>query len=96
MKYYSTQDQAPLATLQKAVVKGLAEDRGLYMPEHIKRLPQEFFEQMPEMSFQQIACAVADAFFGEDVEAEALKRIVCDTLAFDTPLVHVDENIYSL
>ena len=96
MKYYSTQDQAPLATLQKAVVKGLAEDRGLYMPEHIKRLPQEFFEQMPEMSFQQIACTVADAFFGEDVEAEALRRIVCDTLAFDTPLVHVDDNIYSL
>ena len=96
MKYYSTQDQAPLATLQKAVVKGLAEDRGLYMPEHIKRLPQEFFEQMPEMSFQQIACTVADAFFGEDVEAEALRHIVCDTLAFDTPLVHVDDNIYSL
>jgi threonine synthase len=33
MKYYSTNQQAPNATLHEAVVKGLASDRGLYMPE---------------------------------------------------------------
>ncbi|MBR5698774.1 MAG: threonine synthase [Prevotella sp.] len=96
MKYFSTQGHAPIATLEKAVVKGLAEDRGLYMPERIKTLPKEFFEQMPEMSFQQIACTVAEAFFGEDVEPEALRRIVCDTLSFETPIVRVKENIYAL
>ena len=96
MKYFSTQGRAPIATLEKAVVKGLAEDRGLYMPERIKTLPKEFFEQMSEMSFQQIACTVAEAFFGEDVEPEALRRIVCDTLSFDTPIVRVKENIYAL
>ena len=96
MKYFSTQGRAPIATLEKAVVKGLAEDRGFYMPERIKTLPKEFFEQMPEMSFQQIACTVAEAFFGEDVEPEALRRIVCDTLSFDTPIVRVKENIYAL
>ena len=96
MRYYSTQGRAPIATLEKAVVKGLAEDRGLYMPESITPLPKEFFEQMPEMSFQQIACQVAQAFFGEDVEAEALKQIVCDTLSFETPIVKVKDNIYSL
>ncbi|MBO5741628.1 MAG: hypothetical protein J6R54_06620, partial [Bacteroidaceae bacterium] len=42
MKYYSTNQQAPVATLDKAVVKGLAEDKGLYMPERIKPLPKEF------------------------------------------------------
>ena len=46
MKYYSTNHKAPIATLEKAVVKGLAEDRGLYMPEVIKRLPQEFFDNI--------------------------------------------------
>ena len=35
MKYYSTNGKAPIADLHKAVVKGLAEDRGLYMPERI-------------------------------------------------------------
>ena len=96
MKYYSTNGQAPLATLEKAVVKGLAEDRGLYMPQTIKPLPREFFEQCDRMTFQEVACAVADCFFGEDVDADALHRIVCDTLSFDCPVVRVTDRIYSL
>ena len=96
MKYYSTNKQAPIANLSKAVVKGLAEDRGLYMPERINKLPKEFFDNIEKLSFQEIAYHVADAFFGEDVEAEALKKIVYDTLAFDCPVVKVSDNIYSL
>jgi len=96
MKYYSTNKQASIANLSKAVVKGLAEDRGLYMPERINKLPKEFFDNIEKLSFQEIAYRVADAFFGEDVEAEALKKIVYDTLAFDCPVVKVSDNIYSL
>ena len=96
MHYYSTNQQAPLASLEEAVVRGLATDRGLYMPERIKQLPKEFFDGIAEMSFQEIAYQVADAFFGEDIPAEELKRIVYDTLAFDAPVVHVDGNIHSL
>ena len=96
MNYYSTNGKAPLASLEKAVVKGLAEDRGLYMPERIKTLSQEFFDHIEQLSFQEIACQVADAFFGEDVPADKLKQIVCDTLSFDVPVVPVKENIYSL
>lgn len=96
MKYYSTNKNAPLADLHKAVVKGLAEDRGLYMPEKIKMLPKSFFDNIQDMSFQELSYVVADAFFGEDVEAEALKQIVYDTLAFETPVVQVDGRIFSL
>ena len=96
MQYYSTNKQAPLADLQKAVVKGLAEDRGLYMPERIKPLPKDFFDNIEKLSFQEIAYTVADAFFGEDVEAEALRNIVYDTLPFDCPVVEIKPNIYTL
>lgn len=96
MKYYSTNKQAPIADLQEAVVKGLASDKGLFMPEFIKPLPQEFFDQIEAMSFQEISYRVADAFFGEDIPAETLKQIVYDTLNFDVPLVKVTEDIYSL
>jgi threonine synthase len=96
MKYFSTNHKAPIATLKKAVVKGLAEDRGLYMPEEIKKMPKEFFDNIENYSFQEIACVVADAFFGEDVNAEDLKKIVCETLSFETPLAQVEDNIYSL
>ena len=96
MKYYSTNGKAPIADLQKAVVKGLAEDRGLYMPEEIKILPKVFFDNIQEMPFQQIAYNVASAFFGEDVDQDALQDIVYDTLSFDCPVVKVKENIYAL
>ena len=96
MKYYSTNKQAPIADLHKAVVKGLAEDRGLYMPERINQLPKEFFDNIDKMSFQEIAYTVANAFFGEDVDPDALKDIVYDTLSFDCPVVNVKDNIYTL
>ena len=96
MNYYSTQHQAPLATLEKAVVKGLAEDRGLYMPERINPLPASFFEEIDKLTFHQIATRVAEAFFGEDIPADTLQQIVCDTLSFDVPAVRVTDRIYSL
>ena len=96
MQYYSTNKKAPLANLEKAVVKGLAEDRGLYMPEHIKQLPAEFFDNIQDMTFQELSYIVADAFFGKDVDADSLKKIVYDTLSFDCPVKKVTDNIYSL
>jgi threonine synthase len=96
MKYYSTNGNAPIADLHKAVVKGLAEDRGLYMPEEIKKLPKVFFDNIQDMTFQQIAYNVASAFFGEDVDLDALQDIVYDTLSFDCPVMKVKDNIYSL
>lgn len=96
MKYYSTNKQAADATLEEAVVKGLAADKGLFMPYEIKRLPQSFFDEIQDLSFQEIAYRVADAFFGEDVPADTLKQLVYDTLSFDAPVVKVKENIYSL
>ena len=96
MQYYSTNGKAPLATLEEAVVRGLAPDKGLYMPQEIRPLPQEFFDHIENMSFQEMSYQVAHNFFGDDVDAESLREIVFDTLAFETPIVKVEDNIYSL
>ena len=96
MKYYSTNHNSPDVSLSEAVVKGLAPDRGLYMPEHIKRLPQEFFDTIENLSFHEIACEVAAAFFGDDIPREDLDEIVKDTLSFPTPVVEVEPGIHSL
>lgn len=96
MRYYSTNRLAPDATLEEAVVKGLAADKGLFMPYVIKPLPQSFYDEIERLSFQEMAYRVADAFFGEDVPADTLKQIVYDTLSFDVPAVRVRDNIYSL
>lgn len=96
MKYYSTNHNSPDVSLAEAVVKGLAPDRGLYMPERIERLPQEFFDNIADKSFHEIACTVARAFFGDDIPAADLDAIVCDTLSFPAPVVEVEPGIYSL
>lgn len=96
MIYYSTNGNAPEATLRKAVVKGLAEDKGLYMPKEIKQLPDDFFRNIEKLSFQEIAFCVADAFFGEDVDKDSLKQIVYDTLQFDCPVKEINSPIYTL
>lgn len=96
MKYYSTNHTAPTASLRDAVIGGLAPDKGLYMPERIKLLPATFYRSIEQLTFQEISFEVAKAFFGEDVPEKDLKDIVDDTLSFDTPLVKVKDNIYSL
>jgi len=85
-----------MVDLREAVVKGLAADNGLFMPERIVALPTTFYEQIDKLSFQDIAFTVAQAFFGEDVDADALRTIVNETLAFDCPVVPVQANRYAL
>ena len=63
MRYYSTNRQSAPVSLSEAVIKGLAPDRGLYMPERLERLPQKFYDHIEQLTFQEIALAVAEAFF---------------------------------
>ena len=96
MYFHSTNKQAPLADLEEVVIKGLAGDKGLYMPEYIPVIEKDTIASMKNRSFQEIADIVAQAFFGRDMEPQALRDIVFDTLSFETPVVPVHDNIYSL
>lgn len=96
MRYYSTNNRSKYVSLHDAVVNGLAEDRGLYMPEKINRLPEEFFKNIDKMSFQEISFEVAKAFFTDDVDEKSLKDIVYDTLSFDCPVKKVCDDIWTL
>lgn len=96
MKYRSTAGISPEVTLEEAVVKGLAPDRGLYMPLTIPRLPKEFFDTLPDMSLTEMAVEVARYLFGEDVDPDRLKVLTEETLNFPIPLVKVDDDKYSL
>lgn len=96
MKYYSTNRQTAAVTLKEAVVKGLAADNGLFMPERIEKFEPSFFQHIQNLSFQEIAFEVARKFFGEDIEELKLREIVYDTLSFDCPVVAVTDKIWSL
>ena len=96
MKYYSTNHSADMASLEYAVVKGLAPDKGLFMPEKINMISPDVIANMKNLSFSEIACLVAENLFDEDIEKDVLDKIVCDTLSFDVPAVSVKDDIYSL
>lgn len=96
MKYYSTNKTAPVVDLKTAVTKGLAPDKGLYMPEQIVGFDPAFFSNFDQLSLQEISFRVAEKFFGADIEPQVLQQIVYETMEFDIPLVQVSENMYSL
>jgi threonine synthase len=96
LEYYSTNKNTRKVSLREAVVKGLADDNGLFMPERINKFDPVFFKESRHLSFNDISFEVAKKFFEEDIPGTNLHEIVNDTLSFDCPLVKVRDNIYSL
>ncbi len=96
MRYYSTNNKQSFYSLKEVVIKGLAEDNGLFMPEYIPVLDKNLIKTMKDRPFQENADIVAQAFFGKDMKAYTLRAIVADTLSFETPVVHLHDNIYTL
>ncbi|TVQ15345.1 MAG: threonine synthase [Bacteroidetes bacterium] len=96
MLYYSTHKQSEPVDFQYALLKGLANDGGLYMPQSIPKLPEDFWHELPSMSLEETGYRVAKSFLGSEIPDQELKRICYDTLSFDMPLVSIDENIRTL
>lgn len=98
MKYHSTNNASHQVDLKEAILRSLPPDNGLYMPNTLPTLPEDFWKKYRNMSFQEIGFAVASAFFGEDIAAEDLRKIVNGTLEFDAPLVALspDDHILEL
>ena len=96
MKYYSLNKQAPESSFENAVRKGLAPDRGLYFPEHITPLDEDFFEKLDELSNSEIAFKAIQQFIGEEIPSDNLKQIIEDTLNFDFPIVDIEKGISTL
>ena len=83
-------------SLREAVLKGLAPDGGLYLPEQIPVLPKSFIGSLSEQSNVSMALTVARNLLGGEVEEKELQRIVEQTVFFDVPVVEVENNVYSL
>lgn len=62
MPYHSTTGNYRNTTLIEAVTRGVAPDNGLYMIDSVPVLPEAFFNNMSEMTLQDIAYVVANSF----------------------------------
>ena len=96
MNFYSLNGKAPEVGLEEAVVRGIAPDKGLYFPESITPLPQSFFDNIENLSNNEIAFTAIRQFVDGVIPDAALKDIIADVLSFDFPVVEVEENIGTL
>ncbi|MFN3968650.1 threonine synthase [Flavobacterium sp.] len=96
MQYFSLNKNAPRVSFEQAVVLGLAPDRGLYFPESITPLPHSFFQNIENLTQEEIAFEAIEQFVGDEIPEAELKRIIAETLCFDFPCVPVENDIFSL
>jgi len=96
MKYYSTNRQSPVVSFTEATLKGQAPDKGLYFPESIPKINSQWLKQIRSFSKEELAFQIMQPYVGEEISTEKLYQIVTETIAFDFPLIQLDENIYVL
>jgi threonine synthase len=96
MKYYSTKNATRAYSLQEAVLMGLPQDNGLFMPERIPTVDSSFINALEGKSLVDIAAHVATKWFSQDVPEEVLQSMVADAYPFDTPVVTLDDRTHIL
>lgn len=96
MQYFSTNDNSPLVSFKQATINGQAPDKGLYFPEAIPLLPENFIKNIGTYSNEAIAYDVIKPYVAASIPEDILKDIVEETINFPIPLVKINENICSL
>ena len=94
--FYSTNKKSPPVSLKEAVLKGMPDDNGLYMPEIIPSFSRDFFIGIKDLTFQEISFEAAKLLIGSEVAPDILENMVNSAINFDAPLVEVDKNTYVL
>jgi threonine synthase len=96
MLFYSTNNRTKTFSLKEAVMKGLPEDKGLFMPTGWPRMSSQFIAEIENMSFNEIAYQVSHCLLHDDIPDDVLRKIIEDAYDFEAPVVHLHDNIYVL
>ena len=96
MNYYSLNNTSQKVNFQQAVIQGLAPDKGLYFPETITKLSNNFFDSIVNLSNHEIAFEVIKQFVGDTIPDIELQSIIKDALCFDFPLVKIEDDVFVL
>ena len=96
MQYFSTNRKSAQVSFREAVLNGQPPDKGLYFPEKIPILSDDFWRDFQTKSKEQIAFEVIEPYVRDEIGDETLFRICLETVNFDFPLVEITENISTL
>lgn len=96
MKYYSTNNKNLIVNFETAVMQGLAEDGGLFMPVNFPKIDNDFIQSIEKYSFQEIAFRIAKLFIDDEISESNLYDIISNSINFPAPLVQIGKNLYVL
>lgn len=95
-RFYSTKSPGDFVDVKEAVLRSLPADNGLYMPEKIEPLGDDFWNGWRDLSLSQLGFRIARQVFRESIPADQLEMIVHEAINFPAPLVTVKEKEYVL
>ncbi|WP_185853457.1 threonine synthase [Blattabacterium cuenoti] len=96
MLYHSLKNHRDLVSFEDAVLRGLASDGGLYIPECIPKLKPQFFHNLSRYDIYTIAMTVIKPYIGKSIPEKSIYNIIHDTLNFPFPLKRIHDHIHVL
>jgi len=94
IKYYSTNRKSPEVTFKEALLKGLAPDGGLYLPESFPLITHKELESFTDKQYHEIAFIVLNKIIGKEINNHNLRKLCLDAYNFDVPLEKVCDRKY--
>ncbi len=95
-RFFSTKSPGQFVDVKEAVLRSLPADNGLYMPEKISPLGDEFWKNWRDYSFAELGFHIARQVFQDSVPADEMERIVNEVVTFEAPVVSVKEQEHVL
>ena len=96
MKYVSLNHNSAPTSFKKAVINGLAPDKGLYFPDKNVKLTENFIDSLKNLDDIEICYEVIKKYIGDEIPKNKLLKIIKDTVSFKIPLKKIEKSIYSL
>ncbi|MFQ5805168.1 MAG: threonine synthase [Phycisphaerae bacterium] len=89
VRFYSTNRDVPLVTLDQALLQGQAADRGLLMPERFPTLSAEDLRGLTGKTYAAVAYAALRGYTTGVIDDATLKLLCDEAYDYDVPLEHV-------
>lgn len=93
MKFKSTNNKTYEVTFKEAVLKGIADDGGLFMPVSFPKLDAKILNDIKELSFQEFSLEVAKLFSEDEIPEYDLESILFKAINFSAPLVQIEKDV---
>ena len=95
MKFYSTKNQSNRVSFQRALLTGIPQDRGLYMPEYIPDF-SKIFDQETQLNFQELSLLIASGFLDKELSSNEIQNIIENSITFEAPNHNIYNHLYCL